>query len=40
MVVDDLKSKGVTPIYLVTDYTSFYERYSSINYMICNDEEI
>lgn len=27
MVVDDLKSKGVTPIYLVTDHTSFYERY-------------
>ncbi|MCI9199981.1 MAG: GNAT family N-acetyltransferase [Lachnospiraceae bacterium] len=27
MVVGDLKSKGVTPIYLVTDHTSFYERY-------------
>ena len=27
MVVEDLKSKGVTPIYLVTDHTSFYERY-------------
>ncbi len=27
MVVDDLKSKGVTPIYLVTDHTGFYERY-------------
>ncbi len=24
MVVEDLKSKGVTPIYLVTDHTSFY----------------
>ena len=27
MVVEDLKSKGVTPIYLFTDHTSFYERY-------------
>lgn len=27
MVVRDLKSKGVTPIYLVTDHMSFYERY-------------
>ena len=27
MVVKDMKSKGITPIYLVTDHTSFYERY-------------
>ena len=27
MVVDVLKSKGITPIYLVTDHTNFYERY-------------
>lgn len=27
MVVDDLKSKGITPIYLLTDHTGFYERY-------------
>lgn len=26
-VVDDMKSKGITPIYLVTDHTGFYERY-------------
>ena len=26
MVVDDLKSKGISPVYLVTDHTSFYER--------------
>ena len=25
--VDDLKAKGITPIYLVTDYTGFYEKY-------------
>jgi predicted acetyltransferase len=27
MVVNDMKSKGITPIYLVTDHTGFYERY-------------
>lgn len=27
MVVKDMKSKGITPIYLVTDHTCFYERY-------------
>lgn len=27
MVVEDLKSKGISPIYLVTDHTGFYERY-------------
>ena len=27
IVVKDLKEKGITPIYLITDHTSFYERY-------------
>ena len=27
MVVEDMKRKGITPIYLVTDHTGFYERY-------------
>lgn len=27
MVVEDMKAKGITPIYLVTDHTAFYERY-------------
>lgn len=27
MVVADTKSKGITPIYLITDHTAFYERY-------------
>ncbi len=27
MVVEDMKNKGVSPVYLVTDHTSFYERY-------------
>ena len=26
-VVDDMKSKGISPIYLVTDHTGFYEKY-------------
>lgn len=27
MVVEDMRNKGVSPIYLVTDHTGFYERY-------------
>ena len=27
MVVDDMRSKGISPLYLVTDHTGFYERY-------------
>lgn len=27
MVVADMRDKGITPIYLVTDHTGFYERY-------------
>ena len=27
MVVADMKEKGISPIYLVTDHTGFYERY-------------
>ena len=27
MVVNDLKSKDITPVYLVTDHIGFYERY-------------
>lgn len=27
MAVNDLKNKGITPVYLVTDHTDFYERY-------------
>ena len=27
MAVSDLKSKGISPVYLVTDHTGFYERY-------------
>ena len=27
IVVEDMKEKGISPIYLVTDHTNFYERY-------------
>ncbi len=27
MAVNDLKSKGITPVYLVTDHKGFYEKY-------------
>ena len=27
MVVDDMRGKGISPLYLVTDHTGFYERY-------------
>lgn len=27
MVVEDLRDKGISPIYLITDHTSFYEQY-------------
>ena len=27
MVVSDMKQNGITPLYLITDHTSFYERY-------------
>ena len=27
MVVSDLRSKGISPVYLLTDHTDFYERY-------------
>ena len=27
MVVADMKEKGITPVYLVTDHVGFYERY-------------
>ena len=27
MAVEDLRQKGISPVYLVTDHTGFYERY-------------
>lgn len=39
-VCDDMKSNGVTPIYLVTNHTSFYERYGwELFCMVMSDGE-
>ena len=27
MVVEDMRSKGISPLYLITDHIGFYERY-------------
>ena len=27
MVVEDMRAKGISPLYLITDHTDFYERY-------------
>ena len=27
LAVEDLRAKGITPVYLITDHTGFYERY-------------
>ena len=41
MVVDDMKTKGITPIYLVTDHTSFYEGYGwEFLCMVQGDDEV
>ena len=40
MVVEDLRSKGITPVYLVTDHIVFYERYGwEFICMVQGDEE-
>jgi len=36
MAVEDLRSKGITPVYLLTDHTSFYERYGWEFYCMVN----
>lgn len=40
MAVDDLRSKGISPVYLVTDHIGFYERYGWEFYCMvhCDDE--
>lgn len=40
LAVTDLKSKGITPVYLITDHTSFYERYGwEFFCMVQNDDD-
>ncbi len=38
MAVDDLKSKGITPVYLVTNHQGFYEKYGWEFLCTVNDE--
>lgn len=38
LAVNDLKTKGVTPVYLITDHTSFYERYGWDFFCMVNEE--
>lgn len=41
LAVTDMKSKGITPIYLVTDHTDFYERYDwEFLCMVQGDDEL
>ena len=41
MAVEDLRSKGISPVYLLTDHDSFYERYGWEFFCMVqgNDEE-
>lgn len=40
MAVDDLKSKSITPVYLITEHTGFYEKYGwEFLCMVKEDEE-
>ena len=40
LAVDDLRTKGITPVYLVTDHTGFYERYGwELHSMVQGDGE-
>lgn len=41
MVVEDCRQKGISPIYLVTDHTGFYERYGwKFFCMVQGDDEV
>ena len=39
IVVKGMKSKGITPLYLVTDHTTFYERYGWELLCMVRDED-
>ncbi|MBR6954510.1 MAG: GNAT family N-acetyltransferase [Clostridia bacterium] len=39
LVVADLRAKGITPLYLVTDHTGFYERYGWEFLCMAHDED-
>lgn len=39
LAVDDLRSKGITPVYLVTDHRGFYERYGWEFHCMVNEDD-
>lgn len=39
MVVEDMKRKGITPLYLITELTNFYERYGWEFFCMVQGEE-
>ena len=39
MAVEDLRSKGITPVYLVTDHVGFYEKYGFEFYTYVKESE-
>ena len=39
IVVKDMKSKGIAPLYLITDHTTFYERYGWEFFCMVWDED-
>lgn len=40
MVVEDMRGKGISPLYLITDHVGFYERYGwEFLYMVQGDGE-
>ena len=38
LVVEDMRTKGITPLYLVTDHTGFYERYGGAFLCMAHDD--
>ena len=38
MAVEDMRSRGITPLYLVTDHTGFYEQYGWEYYCMVKEE--
>ena len=38
MVVEDMKGKGISPLYLVSDHTGFYERYGWEFHCLAHEE--
>ena len=39
MAVEDLRSRGISPVYLITDHTGFYERYGWEFYCMTDNED-